>query len=105
MGKQIWSLVNPAGVVNIPKLKIHPHSEPLENKTIFLRWNGKHNGDVFLERIAGLLWESVPGIKLIKSWEVLSETANSSRSTQKSQEWARKIADFKPDLVIAAQAD
>lgn len=98
-------LLNPAGVVDIPRLKVHPHSESLENKTILLRWNGKHNGDVFLERIVGLLRESVPGIKLIKSWEVLPETANSSRSSLKSQEWGRKMADLKPDLVIAAQAD
>lgn len=105
MEEQKWSLINPEGVVNLPKLKMNPHPESLENKTVFLRWNGKHNGDVFLERIAQLLAEKVRGVKVIKSWEVLPETGTSSRNTLKSQEFVGKIAGFKPDLVIASQAD
>ena len=105
MEDQKWLLINPEGVVNLPKLKINPHPESLENKNIFLRWNGKHNGNVFLEKIAALLVENVKGVKIIKSWEVLPETANSSRNSLKSQEWVGKIAGFNPDLVIASQAD
>jgi len=75
MEVQKWLLINPEGIVNLPKLKINPHPESLENKTVFLRWNGKHNGNVFLERIADLLIENVKGVKTIKSWEVLPETA------------------------------
>lgn len=105
MEEQKWLLINPEGIVNLPKHKINAHTEPLENKTIFLRWNGKHNGNVFLEKIADLLVVNVKGVKIIKSWEVLPETANSSRNSLKSQEWAGEIAGFKPDFVIASQAD
>jgi len=105
MDDQRWLLINPEGIVNLPKLKINAHTESLENKTIFLRWNGKHNGNIFLERIAGLLVEKVKGVKVIKSWEVLPETATSSRNSLKSQEFAGKIAGFKPDFVIGSQAD
>ena len=105
MEEQKWFLMNPEGVVNLPKRPITPRPESLENKTIFLRWNGKHNGNVFLERIADLLVENVKGVKIIKSWEVLPETMTSSRDSLKSQEFAGKIAGFKPDLVIASQAD
>jgi hypothetical protein len=105
MGDQKRLLINPEGVVNPPRLKMNPHPESLENKTVFFRWNGKHNGNVFLERIAKLLAEKVTGVKVIKSWEVLPETGTSSRNNVKSQEFARKIAGFKPDLVIASQAD
>ena len=100
-----WSLINPEGAVNLPKLKMNPHPVSLEGKTVFLRWNGKHNGNFFLERIAALLVSNVKGVMIIKSWEVLPETATSSRNTLKSQEFVRKIGGFKPDLVIASQAD
>lgn len=105
MQEQLWWLTNPEGIVNLPERPINPHPESLEDKTIFLRWNGKHNGNVFLEKLADLLAASVQGVKLIKNWEVLPETATSSRNSHKSQEFAAKIAGFKPDLVIASQAD
>ena len=105
MENQKWSLINPEGMVNAPKLEIAPRPESLENKTVFLRWNGKHNGDVLLERIAALLTENLEGVQIIKSWEVLPETATSSRNSLKSREFVKKIFDFKPDLVIASQAD
>jgi hypothetical protein len=42
----------------IPKvglIKLNPHPFTLEGKTVVLRWNGKYNGDNFLNRIAELL--------------------------------------------------
>jgi hypothetical protein len=71
-----------------------------------LRWNGKHNGDKFLERIAELLTDTVKGLKVIKSWEVAPETVDPiAGSQERSQEFARAIARFKPDIVIGAQSD
>ena len=98
-------LVNPEGVVNVASFKMNPRLETLEGKTVLLRWNGKHNGDVLLNMIAELLKENVKGVKFIKSWEVAPETATSSASTTFSQEFVKKLAEYKPDIAIGSQAD
>lgn len=100
-----WDMVNPEGVVVAEQASVNPHPETLESKTVLLRWNGKHNGDVFLNRIAELLVESVTGIRIMKSWEILPATATNSGNPATSQESARKLADLKPDIVIASQGD
>lgn len=100
-----WELVNPEGVVKIDPIKINMHPSTLQAKTVMLRWNAKHNGDKFLNRVAELLTEQVKDIKIIKAWEVLPETNIISQSPERSKEFAKKIAAFKPDLVIGSQAD
>jgi hypothetical protein len=48
----------------------------------------------------------VKNIKVIKSWEVAPETVDPiAGSQERSQEFARMIAKFNPDLVIGAQSD
>jgi hypothetical protein len=100
-----WELVNPEGRVNIKPLNLNPHPKNLSGKTVLLRWNGKHNGDVFLNRVAELLTESVEGAKIIKSWEVAPETMATSSHPKTSQEFARKLADYNPDIVIGSHGD
>ncbi len=103
---QLWEVINPEGVIRIELMKVNLHPSTLEGKTVVLRWNGKHNGDHFLNRVAELLKENVKGIKVIKSWEVAPETVDPiTGNDERSKEFARKIASFKPDIVIAAQAD
>jgi hypothetical protein len=103
---QLWEVINPEGVIRIEPMKVNPHPSNLEGKTVVLRWNGKHNGDHFLNRVAELLEEKVKGIKVIKSWEVAPETVDPiTGNEERSKEFARKIATFNPDIVIAAQAD
>ena len=103
---QIWELLNPEGVIKIEPMEINPHPTTLEGKTVLLRWNGKHNGDKFLDRLAELLAQKVKGIKIIKSWEVAPETVDPiSGSPERSMELMKKLAAFKPDLVIGSQAD
>ena len=92
----------------IPKIgpiKFNPHPSTLEGKTVVLRWNGKYNGDHFLNRVSELLNERVKGVKVIKMWEVDRDTAVISDGLQKSEKIAEEIAGKKPDIVIAAQAD
>jgi hypothetical protein len=104
--EQRWELLNPEGVVKIEPLEINPHPSTLEGKTIMLRWNGKHNGDNFLNRVAELLAEKVREVKIIKSWEVAPETVDPiTGSQERSLELMKKLAALKPDLVIASQAD
>jgi hypothetical protein len=101
-----WELINPEGVVKIEPMKLNPHPPRLEGKTIMLRSNGKHNGDKFLIRVGELLLDKVKDIKIIYSWEVAPETVDPiTGSYERSKKFAQKLASFKPDLVIASQAD
>lgn len=100
-----WEIVNPEGIVKIDPIKINGHPSTLQGKTVMLRWNAKHNGDQFLNRVAELLSEQVKDIKIVKAWEVLPETDIISQSPERSKEFAKKMAAFKPDLVIGSQAD
>ena len=102
---QQWDLINPEGVVLIKPIEIAPRLTTLEGKTVVLRWNGKPNGDLFLERIGELLVERVKGIRVIKAWETAHDTAIISSTPERSSEIAAKIAEFKPDIVIASTAD
>jgi hypothetical protein len=96
------------GKETIPKigpLKLNPHPSNLIGKTVLLRWNGKMNGDKYLESLGNLLSYKYKGIKIIKVWKMLPETAIISRKTEISERIGSKIAAMKPDVVIAAQAD
>ena len=92
----------------LPKVgpvKINPHPVSLEGKTVLLRWNGKMNGDKFLTRVAELLSQQVKNVKIIKLWEQDKSTAVISKDLQASEQVTAIIAQLKPDLVIASQAD
>ena len=103
---QEWDLINPEGVIKIDPMKLNPHPTSLEGKTVMLRSNGKHNGDKFLIRVGELLKEKVKDLKIIYSWEVAPETVDPiTGSHERSKKFAQKLASFKPDLVIASQAD
>ena len=91
--------------VIVEPVTLNPHPASLEGKTVVLRWNGKHNGDNFLNRVAELLTEQVKDIKVIKMWEVDPATAAMSDSLGVSEEFAAKITGQKPDIVIAMQCD
>ena len=103
--KQEWEVINPAGTIEIKTAKPTPRPTTLEGKTILLRWNFKHNGNHYLDRIAELLVEKVPSAKVVKIYEINRSTINQSGSLEDSTRLARVIADFKPDLVIRAHAD
>ena len=106
MGEETaWELVNPEGTVQLEPFAVNPHTQILENKTVLLHWNAKHNGDVFLNRIAELLSENVQGVKIIRGWEVAPETAIVSSNKSISIKTADKLAESKPDIVIASQGD
>jgi len=102
---QEWEFINPTGTIAIKPLKPAPRLSTLEGKTIALRWNSKHNGDNYMNRIADLLAEKVPSAKVIKVYEVDKSTIKTSASNQESARIAKVIEDLKPDLVIGSQAD
>ena len=92
-------------VVSVGEVAINAHPSSLEGKTVVLRWNSKPNGDKVLTRIAELLTEQVPGVNVIRLWELDPSTAAISKSVDDSTKVAEKIAALNPDLVIASQAD
>ncbi|MFH1088135.1 MAG: hypothetical protein V1737_06090 [Chloroflexota bacterium] len=98
-------LLNPAGVMNVDTLGAVRYPDTLEGKTVLMRWNGKHNGNAFLNRIAELLVENVKGVKIVNAWQAAPETATISASPDISKRFARKLADLKPDISIGSQAD
>jgi len=103
--EQEWELLNPQGTIAIKEMKLAPRLTTLEGKTIVLRWNGKHNGDNYLNRIAELLAEKVPSAKVIKLYELDKSTVRTSSSNAESLRIAKLIKEMKADMVIASQAD
>ncbi|HVP78255.1 MAG TPA: hypothetical protein VMV04_10180 [Thermodesulfobacteriota bacterium] len=93
------------GQVKVGPIKLNSHPAHLEGKRVVLQWNGKPNGDNFLNRVAELLSAQVKEVKIIKMWEEDKSTAVISDSLEKSKALTEKIIKLKPDIVIAAQAD
>jgi ABC-type Fe3+-hydroxamate transport system substrate-binding protein len=94
-----------AEVTTVGQVKMNPHPASLEGKTVVLRWNSKLNGDKFLDRLAELLTQKVPGVKIVKMYRVDPSTVVVAETTEKSLQIADKIVAQKPDIVIASQAD
>ncbi len=102
---QQWEIINPESIVKVEPLKLNSHPTTLEGKTVALYWNGKLNGDNLLNRVAELLKEKVKDIKIIKVYEEKPATVGLRGPDDKSKAVAATIAAYKPDLVIASQAD
>ncbi len=102
---QQWDLVNPAGVIAIKPIELAPRISSLEGKTVGLKWNEKPNGNLFLDRVAELLIEKVPGVKIIKFYEVEPSTAPQTFHMEDAKRKAKIIASYKPDIVIGSQCD
>ncbi len=86
-------------------VKLSPHPLSLEGKTVLLRWNGKLNGDKYLNRVGELLTQQIKNVKVIRLWELDKNTAAISKDLQASEQVAAGIVKLKPDIVIASQAD
>jgi len=103
--EQEWEVLNPAGVKKVTPMELAPRLTSLEGKTIGLKWNQKPNGNIFLDRIAELLVEKVPGVKIIKFYEVEPTTVPQSANATDAKNKAQLIAKHKPDIVIGSQCD
>jgi hypothetical protein len=102
---QGWEVLNPSGSIEVNTATPAPRLMTLEGKTVLLRWNFKHNGNHYLDRIAERLGEKVPTAKVIKLYEIDRSTISQSGSLEDSARLAGVVAGFKPDLVISAHGD
>ncbi|MBI2858837.1 MAG: hypothetical protein HYX90_07145 [Chloroflexi bacterium] len=100
-----WTLLNPSGVAQIEAVKANPRPSTLDGKTVLLYWNGKPNGDVFLNRTAKLIEKHAMGVRFVRSWEVAPQTKAISSSADASKRFAGALAAFNPDISIASQGD
>lgn len=102
---QEWEIIDPSGTIEIKSITPAPRLNTLESKTVLLRWNFKHNGNHFLDRISELLLEKVPRVNVIKLYEIDKSTINQSGSIEDSQRLARIVSNLNPDIVIGAYGD
>ena len=105
MQVQDWEVIIPAGEVPLPTLEPAQRPESLEGKTVVLRWVGKNNGDVFLNRVAELFHEKHPSVKVVKSYELDPSLNIISGNIGESERITKAILGMKPDLVVGCQAD
>ena len=103
--KTHWKLVNPEPLIQIEGDRVNPHPKDLSGKTVALYWNGKPNGDLFLNRVAELLIARVDNVKIVKAWEVRPASKRSDPTAEASRATAEELAGLNPDLVIGAPGD
>ncbi len=103
--KTKWRLVNPEALIQTEAHSLSQHPKDLSGRTVVLYWNGKPNGDLFLNRIGELFIEKVDSIKIIKAWEARPSTKRTDPTVEASRVTAREIAGLNPDLVIGAPGD
>jgi ABC-type Fe3+-hydroxamate transport system substrate-binding protein len=102
---QQWEVLVPAGVIEQANVNPAPRITSLDGKTIVLRWNGKHNGDVVLNRLSVLLAQKYPTAKVVKSYELDPSLNKIAGNPAESERITKVLASLKPDIVIASQAD
>jgi hypothetical protein len=100
-----WTLVKPEAVVRTGTGEVNSHPPDLSGKTVVLYWNGKPNGDLFLDRIGELLVEKVRNVKVIKAWQIRPSTGHTDPTREASRATAAEIAGLEPDLVVGAPGD
>ncbi len=78
-----------------------PRISSFEGKRVGLHWNGKPNGDFFLNRLSELLEQRYKGIKIIKFYQTEPRTAHPDRKPKELHNLMAKDI----DLFITAQGD
>lgn len=102
---QKWEVINPMGVAKQASIKPAPRLTSFDGKTVVMHWNGKHNGDVFMDRIAERFAKDHPKAKVVKSWEKDSSIVKISGNKAESKRVADSLKNMGADMVVAAQCD
>jgi len=100
-GKQEWILMSPVADFQVEQFKIANRVPKLKGKTIGLFWNGKPNGNVFLNEVAAQLRARFNTLKTIKMWEVKPETRTALGNSVENLRFMAQNT----DLIIGASGD
>ncbi len=101
MDRQEWKVLNPVADVDIEKRAGATRLADFSGKRIGLWWNGKPNGDIFLDELARQLESRHRGMTAVRMWEIDPATTTFYGAPRASLEFMAKSA----DLVIGALAD
>ena len=69
MEKQEWSVLDPVAHVQIEGRDGARRFDDYSGKRIGLWWNGKPNGDIFLNEVAAQLEARFEGVTTVRFWE------------------------------------
>lgn len=101
MNTQEWQVLNPVAAANIENHGGARRFADYSGKRIGLWWNGKSNGDIFLDEIGVQLQSRFPGVSTIRIWERDASTTTAYGVTRAQLEEMAKSA----DLVIGGLSD
>jgi hypothetical protein len=101
MDTQKWTVMNPVGDVEIENLGGASRLDDFSGKRIGLWWNGKPNGDIFLDELARQLESRFSGMAAVRMWEIDAATTTAYGVPRDKLERMARSA----DLVIGALAD
>ena len=101
MDKQEYAVMNPVAEVTVQESGMADRFADLNGKRIGLFWNGKPNGDVFLDEVARELGSRFHGLETVKIWEIRPETRTVYGNSADNLEFIAQSADF----IIGASGD
>jgi len=101
MTAQEWTVLNPVADASISGHEAAVHSDDLRGRRVGLWWNGKPNGDIFLNELAAQLEIQHPGMQTVRMWELEPATTTFYGVPRDKLEFMARGA----DLVIGALGD
>jgi hypothetical protein len=101
MDRQECAVMNPVAETQVGKFATAGRLADWNGKRIGLFWNGKPNGDVFLDEVARELRSRFQGLETLKIWEARPETKTVYGNSAENLEYIAQSADF----VISASGD
>jgi hypothetical protein len=99
--KRMWTLLNPVADAEVEQFNPAHRVPDLNGKTIGLFWNGKPNGDVFLNRLAERLTAGFDALTVVRMWDVEPETRTALGNSMDNL----KTMAQKADLILGASGD
>lgn len=98
--KRDCTLLSPVADVQVEEFEIADRVPDLDGKTIGLFWNGKPNGDIFLDEVGNELKARFTVSRIVKLWEVKPDTRTFGNSMDNLKSMAQNA-----DVIIGASAD
>lgn len=82
-----------------------PLPASLNGRNVVLRWNGKHNSDLFLARLATHVGKACPAAVIVSTHSINQALSRVPESIKEARANVKAVLDLKPAVVIAATAD